>query len=289
MKRTWLAVTLAVGLVAATAVSGAVALGAVDRATRTTPIAAAAKSSPKVVLPPTTGYVDYQLGGAYTVASGVKIVARDSTDYPARGVYSICYINGFQTQPADRATWLKSRKSLVLHYKGKPVIDENWPDELILDTSTKTKRTAIAKIISKTITTCAKRNFDAVEIDNLDTFTRSKDKLTSSNNRELAKLYATAAHKAGLAIAQKNSAEYAKSFKKTVKFDFAVAEECYRWNECSSYTKAYGARVIDIEYTDDLRGTFARACDDLGDSVRLMLRDRDLVTPDSPDYVYEHC
>ena len=288
MKRTWLAVTLAVGLVAATAVSGAVALGA-PQAPDTGKSTSAASAKKAITLPPTTGYADYQLGGAYPVASDITIVARDSTDRPAPGRYSICYVNGFQTQPADRSTWLKSRKSLVLHYKGKPVIDKNWPDELIVDTSTKTKRTKIAKIIGKTITSCANRGFDAIEIDNLDSFTRSKKLLSVGNNRELAKLYASAAHKAGLAIAQKNSAEYAKQFKKQVRFDFAVAEECYRWNECSSYTKAYGARVIDIEYTDDLRGTFARACDDLGDSVRLMLRDRDLVTPDSPDYVYEHC
>ena len=286
MKHTWLAVTLAGGLVAATAVTGAVALSAPQKNAGTD---AATLAKATVTLPPTTGYADYQLGGAYPVGKDVTIVARDSTDRPAPNRYSICYINGFQSQPADRSTWLKSRPSLVLKYKGKPVIDKNWPDELILDTSTKTKRTKIAKVIGKTITSCAKRGFDAVEIDNLDSFTRSKKLLTVSNNRELAKLFTKSAHKAGLAIAQKNSAEYASTFKKQVGFDFAVAEECYRWNECSSYTKAYGARVIDIEYTDDLRGTFADACKDLGDSVRLMLRDRDLVTPDSKDYVYQHC
>ena len=285
MKHSWLAVTLAVGLVAATAVSGAVALGAPQPG----PTTQASTAKATITLPPTTGYADYQLGGAYPVGKDIAIVARDSTDRPAPGRYSICYINGFQTQPADRSTWLKSRKSLVLHYKGKPVIDKNWPDELILDTSTKTKRTKIAKVITKTIASCARRGFDAVEIDNLDSFTRSKKLLTVSNNRELAKLYASSAHKAGLAIAQKNSAEYAATFKKSVKFDFAVAEECYLWDECGSYTKAYGARVIDIEYTDDLRGTFADACRDLDDSLHLMLRDRDLVTPESSDYVYEHC
>lgn len=287
MKRTWLAVALAVGLVTATAVSGAVALGAVNQGS--IPAVVAAKKTPTVVLPPTTGYVDYQLGGAYAVPKGVTIVARDSTDSPAAGVYSICYINGFQTQPADRKTWLKSRKSLVLHYKGKPVVDKNWPDELILDTSTKKKRTAIAKIMAKTIASCGKKGFDAIEIDNLDSFTRSKKQLSYGNNREQAKLYASAAHKAGLAIAQKNSAEYAAKLKKSVKFDFAVAEECYRWNECSTYTSVYGARVIDIEYADDLRGTFADACKKVGKSLRLVLRDRDLVTPKSSDYIYKHC
>ena len=38
---------------------------------------------------------DYQLGGAYTPPKGVKIVARDRTESPAKGFYNICYINGF--------------------------------------------------------------------------------------------------------------------------------------------------------------------------------------------------
>ena len=287
MKRTWLAVALAVGLVTATAVSGAVALGAVNQGS--IPAVVAAKKTPTVVLPPTTGYVDYQLGGAYAVLKGVTIVARDSTDSPAAGVYSICYINGFQTQPADRKTWLKSRKSLVLHYKGKPVVDKNWPDELILDTSTKKKRTAIAKIMAKTIASCGKKGFDAIEIDNLDSFTRSKKQLSYGNNREQAKLYASAAHKAGLAIAQKNSAEYAAKLKKSVKFDFAVAEECYRFDECAVYGDVYGDHVLDIEYSDDLRGDFSDACDDEDSPASTILRDRDLVTPSSEDYVFQAC
>ena len=284
-RKRWLVTALALGLVGAVAASGAIVAGAATLSGDSHPTAVAAKWS----LPPTTGYVDYQLGGSYTPPDGVTVVARDASSVPAKDVYSICYLNGFQTQPADRKWWLKKHKSLVLFRKGKPVIDQNWPDELILNTSTKSKRKAIAKIMAVKIKNCAKKGFDAVEFDNLDTFTRSKGKLSAGNNRELAKLYAKTAHTAGLAVGQKNTAEYAKSWKKKVGFDFAVAEECYRWDECKAYTSVYGTAVIDIEYADDLRGTFADACAAKSSPDLMVLRDRDLVTPKNRDYVFEHC
>lgn len=39
---------------------------------------------------PSSGVVDYQLGGAYNPAPGVTGVVRDSTDSPADGLVSIC-------------------------------------------------------------------------------------------------------------------------------------------------------------------------------------------------------
>ena len=66
---------------------------------------------------PTTGRVDYQLGGAYAPPKDVTIVARDSTDPPLEGVYSICYLNGFQTQPQQADFWLNEHPDLVLRDK----------------------------------------------------------------------------------------------------------------------------------------------------------------------------
>lgn len=263
------AISLVSLLVAGSAVSGA----------------AAASWSP----PPTTGFVDYQLGGSYAVPAGVTVVGRDSTSSPAKGVYSICYINGFQSQPADHSYWTRQHKSLLLYRGGKPIVDANWPDELILNTSTASKRASIAKHYERSIAACAKKGFAAIEIDNLDSFTRSRGRLNAHDNKELAKLYARSAHAHGMAIAQKNTAEFARTWKKAVGFDFAVAEECYRWDECGVYKKAYGSKVIDIEYTDDLRGTFAKACADPDSPALMALRDRDLRTPKSKHYRYDHC
>jgi hypothetical protein len=251
---------------------------------------AAGTSAAAVELPPAGAVLDYQLGAAYTPPRGVNLVTRDATASPAPGIYTICYVNGFQTQPGDRSVWLNQRGHLILKdSRGNPIIDPNWPDEFLLDTSTSAKRTELAGIIGATIDTCANKGFKAVEVDNLDSYLRSKGKLTVSNNLAYAKLLADRTHNRGLAIGQKNSAEQAARGRSEVGFDFAVSEECHRWEECSSYSDVYGSRTMDIEYTDDLRGTFEDVCNDPDTPATTTLRDRYLVGPGQSGYAFDHC
>ena len=278
----------AAALVAVLVLSGCAAQPGTAAPVATERAAPAAAPAGAVRLPP-PGVVDYQLGGAYTPPEGVVGVSRDSSDDPAPGLYSICYVNGFQTQPADREEWLTDHADLVLQNDGEPVIDENWPDELIVDTSTADKRDRIADIVGVTLDRCAVGGFDAVEIDNLDSYSRSGGALTEDDAIALATLFATRVHAAGLAIAQKNSAELGERGRDEAGFDFAVAEECYRFYECGAYSDVYGSHVIDIEYSDDLRGEFADACADPAAATSTILRDRDLTTPSSPDYVFDAC
>lgn len=238
-------------------------------------------------LPPVGGGLDYQLGGAYDPPAGVDIVVRDSTDEPAEGLYSVCYLNGFQTQPADSERMLADSPELILTADGVPVLDENWPDELLYDTSTAEKRTALAAQLLPQVTACGAAGFDAVEIDNLDSFTRSDGLLTAEDNVAFARILVDGAHEHGLAIGQKNAAELAGSLSEA--FDFAVAEECDRWEECGLYRAAYGDRVLAIEYADDLREDFAAACAVPDRPKSMILRDRDLAVPGAAEYVYERC
>ena len=71
-----------------------------------------------IVLPPQGGQFDYQLGGAYAPPAGVTIVGRDRNDPPAPGVYSICYINGFQTQPDEADFWLSYPDAILRDKNG---------------------------------------------------------------------------------------------------------------------------------------------------------------------------
>ena len=238
-------------------------------------------------LPPVGGGLDYQLGGAYDPPAGVDIVVRDSTEQPAADRYSICYLNGFQTQPADSARLLADSPELILSIDGGPVRDENWPDELLYDTRTAESRAGVAALVLPLISTCASDGFDAVEIDNLDSYTRSAGLLTAADNLALAALLVDGAHEAGLAIGQKNAADLAAQLAGA--FDFAVAEECDRWQECGLYTAAYGDQVLAIEYSDDLREDFAAACSVPDRPRSMILRDRDLVPADASGYVYERC
>ena len=250
-----------------------------------------AEASPPGIQPLPTGVkFDYQLGGSYPPPAGVKIVTRDSTSKPVPGLYNICYINGFQTQSEDRSFWLDKHPSLVLRLPtGRPVFDPGWPDEMILDVSTPVKRTAIAAIQDRTIDLCKRKGFQAVEFDNLDSYSRSHHLFALSADVALAKLLVARAHADGLAAGQKNTTELGSRGKTQVGYDFAVAEECYRYDECAGYTKVYGAAVIDIEYTNDLRGTFAADCAAKSIPPMTILRDPDLVTPHNKAYVYRSC
>uniref|UniRef100_A0A942Y7T9 Endo alpha-1,4 polygalactosaminidase n=1 Tax=Neobacillus citreus TaxID=2833578 RepID=A0A942Y7T9_9BACI len=239
---------------------------------------------------PTSGVPDYQLGGAYTPPDGVTIVERDSTAHPADGTYSICYVNGFQTQPGDGPLWLDDHPDAVLRdADGAPVSDPGWPDEMLLDTTTAAKRSEIVSVLATDVARCADRGFDAVEFDNLDSWTRSDGALTRSGNLALAAALVDLGHEHGLAVGQKNTPQLGAAGRERTGFDFVVAEECVTYDECGDYTEAYGDRVIDVEYSDDTDGPWSSVCSRDDRPAMTILRDRDLVTPSDDGYVFEHC
>jgi hypothetical protein len=254
--------------------------GCVDAAAPPSSTAAA------VDLPPTGAVPDYQLGGAYEPAAEVGVVGRDRRAEPAPGRYSICYVNGFQTQPGELDSWAHD---LLLQHDGEVVFDPDWPDEALLDTSTPERRDRIAATVVPWIEGCADDGFDAVEFDNLDSYSRSGGALSLDDNLALATLFVEAAHTAGLAAGQKNAAEDAAVLHGQAGFDFAVTEECAVYAECGAYTAVYGDRVIDIEYADELPRPFTEMCADDDSPRSMVLRDRDLVTPSDDGYVFETC
>jgi len=253
-----------------------------------------AVQEPAYRLPPTAGAFDYQLGAAYELAGGVDVVVRDATSEPVPGAYSVCYVNGFQTQPGEEQLWLEDHPDLVLRdADGEPVVDPDWPDELVLDPSTAAQRDGILAVLGPVVTGCADAGFDAVEIDNLDTWTRFDDPATGRIDEDgalaLAAAYVGLAHDAGLAVAQKNAAEIAAVAHDDLGFDLAVTEECAAYDECAAYTDVYGDHVLQVEYTDALPVPFAQVCAREDRAPLTVLRDRDLVGPDDAAYAREQC
>jgi hypothetical protein len=86
--------------------------------------------------------------------------------------------------------------------------------------------------VGRWIAGCARNRFQAVEPDNLDSYSRSQRLLTLTDDLRFATLLVQRAH----------------------------AEECQVYWECSSYTSAYGRHVVEIEYTDNGRRFYRRAC-----------------------------
>lgn len=238
--------------------------------------------------PPAAARVSVQLGGPYRPAAGVRIVDRDRGSRPVPGAYSICYINAFQAQADEAGWWQAHHPDLLLRDRtGRLVIDAAWGEPL-LDVSTPAKRTRLAAIESGWIRGCAKAGFQAVDPDNLDSYTRSGGRISASDAMAFARTLIAEAHRAGLAIAQKNTVELAPQGR-AAGFDFAVAEDCQVYRECGGYLVAYGNRVIEIEYTDEPPAVFAAACTARGRTISVVLRDRALTPPGGPGHVERWC
>ncbi len=287
-----------------------------------------------VVLPTANAQFDYQIGGAYTPLASVGIVDRDRLAAPAPGKYNICYVNLMQTQPDETGQsqsnppygttqwWKNNHFSALLPDESTSdptdvVTDVAW-DEVVFDLRTSAKRTALFDIQKPWLDQCKMDGFDAIEPDNLDTYTRSTDKaghqmMTFNDNVAYLKMVVPYAHSLGLAVAQKNvNSEFTdwkvstgrdgRNFVDTVSpaqgFDFAIAEECQAYKECGEYTAVYGNLVYEIEYTDNNKNqtiggvtkkAYQWACIDRGPTMSVILRDRNVTPSSAGAYYYEWC
>ncbi|HET6829990.1 MAG TPA: endo alpha-1,4 polygalactosaminidase [Solirubrobacterales bacterium] len=247
--------------------------------------------------PPADAGFDYQIGGDYPLPAGVSVVSRDwlSGRPAADPAYSICYVNAFQTQadergadrPDERSNW---PRRLVLNRLGD---DPNWGGEYLIDIRSERKRKRAALWVEQMIARCATAGYEAVEFDNLDSWTRfngtplgPKVPFGKRDALAYARLLAARAHRHDLAVGQKNTAQVNRRQARRAGFDFAIAEECERWRECGRYMDVHGDEVIVIEYR---RRDFRRACARVGDRLSVVLRDRLVGTPGRARYVYDSC
>jgi hypothetical protein len=103
---------------------------------------------------------------------------------------------------------------------------------------------------------------------------------------EFAGLLADRTHAADLAVGQKNTVDVTRRQARTVGFDFVIAEQCARYNECEAYRRVHGNRMIAVEYG---AADFREACRTIGDEVSVVRRDLGVSTPDSRRYVFDSC
>lgn len=248
----------------------------------------AAPVAAPVLLPPPGGRFSYQIGGAYPPPAGVTIVDRDHTTAPDPRVFSICYLNAFQAQPDAVTWWTTHHPDLLLRDAGGSlVIDQQWHEPLF-DIRTATRQDELMTVVGSWVDDCAARGYRAVEADNLDSYTRSDGLLSANDALLLGRRLAERAHRARLSLGQKNAAELSAAAR-GLGFDFAVAEECQAYSECETYTAAYGAHLIEIEYTDGPSSAFTTACGLRGKDVSVVLRDRDVTPLGDPRYVERYC
>ncbi|MER6123210.1 endo alpha-1,4 polygalactosaminidase [Streptomyces sp. NPDC001795] len=275
---------LLLGLAAALAVTGlsitAVKAGSHQNNTFQSPTAPA--SAAAVTLPPKHVRWDYQIGGAYTPPTGVKVVSRSHEDAPAPGAYNICNINAFQVQEGAESDW---DTDLLLRDANRHVVyDKDW-DEAVLDIRTDAKRQRIAAKLNTWIDDCAAKGYKAIEPDNYDTFTRFSKYLTANQAKALMKVLSVHAHEKGVAVAQKDTAELV-SDRASVGLDFAVVEECGEWNECGEFAKAFDNNVFVVEYT--AKG-LSEACSRWSSTLSIVRRDQSVVSKGTSGYFRRTC
>lgn len=274
-------------------------IGAITTCSDAPPIAPTTADS--AALPQFNRPFDDQIGGPYEPRADVVTLVRDRKSDPAPGLYNICYLNGFQTQPDDTEFWLgldrRHGKNLILRDKsGNIIADPDYQNEMLLDISTKKKRARIASIFVRWIEQCRTDGFAAVDIDNFDSYERSHGLLTISHAVAFHRQLSDLAHSAGLAVAQKNGLAALKLGYDTGA-DFAIVESCNvtsdTTDECKTYINSFEKRLFMIQYLDapdakspeEARENYDDACSSYGETHSIIFRTRAL----NDDGVFEEC
>ncbi|KAD3515439.1 endo alpha-1,4 polygalactosaminidase [Arthrobacter yangruifuii] len=135
-----------------------------------------------------------------------------------------------------------------LAVRGEPM--DGWPDEQWLDIR---QQDVLLPIVAARMDACAAKGFDAVEPDNLDGYVNETGfPLTAQDQLAYNRAVARLAHDRGLSVALKNDVDQIPELVED--FDFAINEECVRYDECGLYAPFTGAgkAVLHVEYQGGL-------------------------------------
>lgn len=207
----------------------------------------------------------WQLSGTIDLSVRAAVYDLDVDDTPRslvralhdRGRRVICYI--------DVGTWESYRADADQFPEdllGNDV--DGWPDERWLDIRAIDR---LAPILRARLDRCERKGFDAVEPDWLNHYEEDTGfPIRREDSIRFARWVAREAHLRGLSIAQKNAPGLTADL--ADRFDFAITEDCARWDECGRY-RAYlrrGAAVLDAEY-ELTRGEFCPVTEPMGVSA----------------------
>ncbi|MGA9519907.1 MAG: endo alpha-1,4 polygalactosaminidase [Myxococcaceae bacterium] len=122
---------------------------------------------------------------------------------------------------------------------------DGWPGERWLDTRNATVR----EIMKRRLDVAVQKGCDGVDPDNMDGYTNDPGfPLTASTQVDYNRFIAREAHQRGLSVGLKNALDLIPQL--VSDYDFAVNEECHRYDECSTlrpFTQA-GKAVFHVEY-----------------------------------------
>jgi hypothetical protein len=199
---------------------------------------------------PTTAPWQWQLQGKIDTGVDARVYDVDGFQAPARtvrrlhrlGRRAICYLDvgSWESYRPDAGRF--PRSVLGRRYQGFP--DERWLDIR--------RYRRFAAVLEHRFALCARKDFDAVEPDNLAGFeNRTGFPLTARDQLRFDRWVARRVHAFGMAVALKNDGTQATQLAGL--FDFAIVEQCFQYRECGSYRTFVnrGKAVFDAEYELD--------------------------------------
>jgi hypothetical protein len=208
---------------------------------------------------PTTAAWQWQLQGKIDTSVEAEVYEVDGFEVPAKtvtrlhglGRKAICYL--------DVGSWESYRPDagrfpmavLGRAYEGYP--DERWLDIRRTD--------LLAPILRDRFDLCRRKGFDAVEPDNIAGYeNKTGFPLSASDQLRFNRWVAREVHRRGMSVALKNDPGQVGQL--VGRFDFAVVEECFAYNECGMFSPfvAAGKAVFVAEYEEPL----AAICDQAG-------------------------
>jgi Glycoside-hydrolase family GH114 len=161
----------------------------------------------------------------------------------AAGRTIICYLSAGTWEPdrPDSGKFAPAARGAPLE---PPFGDEEWLD---------IRSSSVRALIQTRLDTAVTRGCDAVEPDNMDGYDNDNGlSLSAADQLDYNRFVAAEAHARGLSVGLKNDLEQLSDL--VADFDWALNEECFRYDECDAYEATFiaaGKAVFHAEYADE--------------------------------------
>lgn len=220
------------------------------------------------------GPVVYDIDGENSTAADVAAIH-------AAGAIAVCYVDVGSLE-MGRSDYSQFPSSVV----GPGV--QGWAGENWLMVTAANQSVILPLMKARLMNWCHAKGFDAVEPDNLDAFNNNVS-VTETDNVNYDLAIAGLAHGMSMSIGVKNLLPAVTSSEASTilsTFNWVLAEQCYEYSECSSYTPfvSAGKAVWDVEY-----GRSPDCASAAQSHINAQERDLSLAGPHASGYLYTPC
>ncbi len=198
----------------------------------------------------------WQLQGAINMTVAAKVYDIDLFDVE-QSTYSALKLQGHKVicyfSAGTYEDWRPDASQFPASSLGNGL---GWPGEKWLDVRNATVR----QIMVARLDMAKNKGCDGLEPDNVDGYANNSGfNFTQQDQVNYLTFLADQAHARGMTIALKNATDLVSSL--VSKFDFAVVEECFKYNECEAYSPfiAQNKAVLNAEYSSYSAATCTKA------------------------------